>query len=99
MPVLDQHRRLGILEDDVVLRIALGQLLANFLVEIVGGVLRLPIAERHAQIVQDRAVGPDTVLLRRFEFVLADEVQMVLLGPGLEQILERLADDAFGEGA
>ena len=65
LPVLDQNRRFRILEDDVVLRIALRQLLADFLVEIVGRVLGFPVAEGHAQIVEDRAVGADAVLLRR----------------------------------
>ena len=52
-----------VLEDDVVLRIALAEFLLDLLVEIVLLVLRLPIAERHAQLVHKRAVGVDALFL------------------------------------
>ena len=54
--VLDQHRFVRVLEDDVVLRIALAEFLFDLVVEVVVLVLRLPIAERHAQRVKQRAV-------------------------------------------
>ena len=56
-PVLDQDGGAGVLEDDVVLRVALGELLLNLGVQVVVGVLGLPVAAGHAQGVLDGAVG------------------------------------------
>ncbi|WP_374544461.1 hypothetical protein [Rhodoblastus sp.] len=99
LTVLDQDGGFGILENDIVLRIALGEFFPDFLVEIVGGVLGLPIAERHAQVVQDGSVGPDAVLLRRQKFVLGHEDEIGAAGAGLQQVLEGFGNDAFGDGA
>jgi hypothetical protein len=46
--------------------------------------------------VQDGAVGPDAVLLRRDEFILVDEMQVGLPRPALEKILKGFGNDAFG---
>ena len=92
---LNEHRRFGILEDDIVLRIALGEFAADFLVEVVSRVLGFPPAVRNAEIVEDGSVRDSPVLLRRIIFKLADKGQPLLLGPVLQQILEGLADDAF----
>ena len=54
--VLDQDGVAAVLEDDVVLRIALAEFLLDFLVEIVLLVLGLPIAERQPYIVKQRAI-------------------------------------------
>ena len=48
-----------VVEDDVVLRIALAEFFLDLLVEVVVGVLGLPIAERDAQRIHERAVGID----------------------------------------
>ena len=93
--ILIKHRGVRILEDDIVARIALGELFANFIVQIVGGVLCFPIAKRDAQIVQYGAVRTDQRLLGRLKAILADEDQMVLLRLRLEQVLEGLTDHAF----
>ena len=89
LAVLDQHRLSAVLEDDIVLRVALAQLLVDFDVEIVVLVLGLPIAERHPQIMEDRTVRPDAVLLRRGELILRNEDEVFLPRPGLQQVLER----------
>ena len=94
-PVLPQHRRRRVLEDDVVLRIALGELLADLGVEVVGGILGLPEPQRHPQVVQHRAVGIDLALERRLVFQLRHERQPARLRPVLEQVLERLPHDLF----
>jgi hypothetical protein len=54
--VLDEHGGVVVAEDDVVLRVALLELLGDLFVEVVGGVLGLPVAQRHAQLVQQRAI-------------------------------------------
>jgi hypothetical protein len=71
----------------------------DFLVEIVVLVFRLPIAERHAQRIEQRAVGIDAGLLQRLVFVLGNEDQVARPAPVLEQRLERLADDALARRA
>jgi len=78
-PVLDQHRRFAVLEQDVVLRIAVAQLLFDLAVEDVGGVLRLPVALRHAQFVQHGAVQLDDVLLRPLHDVFHLQEQTAIL--------------------
>jgi hypothetical protein len=50
--VLDEHGGAVVAEDDVVLRVALLELLGDLFVQVVGGVLGLPVAQRHAQLVQ-----------------------------------------------
>ena len=86
-------------EDDVVLRIALAQLLVDFLVQVVALVLGLPVAQRHAQFVQQRAVDGDVRLGGGLERVLGQEHQVLLLAPVLEQVLERFPDDGFAMAA
>jgi hypothetical protein len=56
LSVLDQNGGRAVFEDDVVLGIALEEFLGDFLVEIVRFVLGLPIAERQAQVIEQRAV-------------------------------------------
>ena len=80
-----------VLEDDVVLRIALAKFLFDLLVEIVFLVLRLPIAERHAQRVKERAVRVDAGLLQGLVFVFRNENKIARPAPILEQRFERLA--------
>ena len=57
--VLDQDGGPGVLEDDVVARVATVELAGDLGVEVVVGVLGLPVASRHAQRVLDGAVGHD----------------------------------------
>ena len=71
--VLDQDRFVRVLEDDVVLRIALAEFLLDLLVEVVLLVLGFPIAERHAQRVQQRAVGIDAGLWSASRIRIRDE--------------------------
>jgi len=64
-------------------------------IEVVGFVLGLPVAEGHAQFVQQRAVDIAAIAGRGIEFVLGHEYHIVLAAPGLEQILEGLAQHRF----
>ena len=57
--VLDQDGGAGVLEDDVVARVAAVELACDLGVEVVVGVLCLPVAAGHAQRVFHRAVGHD----------------------------------------
>ena len=57
--VLDQDGGPGVLEDDVVAGVAAVELAGDLGVEVVVGVLGLPVASRHAQGVLDGAVGHD----------------------------------------
>ena len=71
-----------VLEDDVVLRIAAPELVLDLLVEIVLLVLRLPIAERHAQLVQQRAVDEAAVAGSPvLDLVFGNEDQVVRARP------------------
>lgn len=99
VPVLDQDRGVIVGIDDVVARIAFPRLGGDLGVEIVIGVLGFPIAERHAQRVEQCAVEVDAVLLRRGDCMLGNEQQVVGAAPALEQILERLAQHAFAAAA
>jgi hypothetical protein len=93
--VLDQHGPGTVFEDDVVLRVAALELVFDLGVEDVFGILGLPVAEGHAQLMQQRAVDEARVFRRAVELVLGDEDQVVLLAPALEQVLERLAHHRF----
>ena len=64
MPVLDQNGCAAVLKNDVVLRIALAEFLLDLLVEVVLLVLGFPIAERHAQRVEQRAIGKTRVFCK-----------------------------------
>ena len=81
LPVLDQDRRAGILEYDVVLRIAAPLLLVDFLVEIVFFVLGFPIAEGHAKRIKQRAVDVALFLGGRLEAVFGNEDKIMLTSP------------------
>ena len=59
--VLDQDGRAGVLEDDVAERVALCDLLADFGVEVVVGVLGFPVAADQAHGVFEGAVGADAL--------------------------------------
>ena len=93
--MLDQHGLGAVFEDDVVLRVAALELVADLVVEVVVRVLGLPVAEGHAQFVQQRAIDECLSLVALSMLVLGDETQVVLPAPALEQILERLAHDGF----
>ncbi|MES2022895.1 MAG: hypothetical protein V4460_16505 [Pseudomonadota bacterium] len=99
VPVLDQNGGVVVRVDDVVARIALARLGGDFGIEIVVGIFRLPIAERHAQRVEQGTVEVDTVLLRRGDGVFGHEQQIVCATPALEQILEGLAQHTFAPAA
>jgi hypothetical protein len=62
--VLYKDRLVRVLEDNVVLRIAFAELLLDFFLQIVFLVLCLPISERYAQRVKERAVGINAGLLQ-----------------------------------
>ena len=97
--VLDEHGGVVIAEDDVVLRVALLELLGDLFVKFVGGVLGFPVTQRHAQLVQQRAIDGDVGFGRGLEWVFGQENQVVLAAPGLEQVLERLAHDGLALAA
>ena len=96
LAILDEDSLAGILEDDVVLRIAGPELLLDFLVEVVVLVLRLPIAERHAQRMDEGAIHANRLLPVRQNLVFRQKDQVLLPRVALQKILERLAHDALG---
>jgi len=81
LPVLDEHHGGVVAEDDVVLRVTFFEFLGDLFVQIVGGVFGFPVAQWHAQLVQQGTVQT--------------EDQIVLTTPSLEQVFERLADDGL----
>ncbi len=99
LAVLDQHGLAAVLEDDVVLRVATLELGGDLGVQVVGLVLGLPVAEGNAQLVQQCAVHVTPFLGGGVEFVLRHEDQVVLATPGLEQVLERLAQHRLAPAA
>ncbi len=95
LPVLDEDRLARVLEDDVGLGVARAEFLLDRFVEAVPGVLRLPIAERHAQGVHERAVDVAPLFRGRRHLVLGNEGEVVRARPTLQQVLERLAHHAL----
>lgn len=89
---IDQDRFSCVLEDDVALRIAAAELESDLGVQIILLVLGLPVAEGDAQLVQECAIHVPAVLCGRDDLVLWDEDEVIRLAPGLEQVLEGLAD-------
>ena len=94
--VLDQHRRAGVLEDDVVARVAGVELALDLAVEVVARVLGLPVAAGHAQGVLHRAVGPDAAHAQ-----LGHERELFLVGGAVrgQAVLERGPDVQLAVGA
>ena len=88
-------RLTNVLEDDVVLGVAALELFRDLFIEIIVAVLGFPVAERHAQFVQQGAIDVALVARQRIEFVFRDEDKIVLFAPGLEQILECLVQHAL----
>jgi len=93
--MLDQHRLRAVLEDDVVLRIATLELERDLGVDVVLRILGFPVAEGHAQLVEQCAVDEARVVGGAVELVFGDEHEVVLLAPALEQVLEGFANDRF----
>jgi len=58
----------------------------DFLVQIVVGVLGLPVAKVEPQIVLDRSVGPDRRFLVRLECELVQKLEILLPRPRLERV-------------
>jgi hypothetical protein len=71
------------------------ELLGDLNVEIVFGILRLPIAKRHTQSLKQSAVDIPALFGRGDIFVLGDELQLVRFPQCLEQVLERFTDNGF----
>ena len=92
LAVLVEDCALGILEDDVVLRIAAPELLLDLLLELVVGVLGFPMAERHANVVKHRAVGIDGGLLRGQMRIFFEEDQLLRRCPVIQKSPEGRAD-------
>lgn len=99
LPVLPQHRQRVVAEDDVVLRVAILEFLADLGIQVVVGVLGFPIAQRHAQFMQQRAVNGDVGFGGGLERVFGQKHQPVLFAPGLEQVFECLAHDGLAAAA
>jgi len=97
--VLDEDGLRGILKDDVVLRVTASQLKADLSIEIILFVLRLPIAKRHAQRMQQRAVHVAPLLRRGGDFVLWNEDEIMRPCPTLEQIFERFTNHRLAMSA
>ena len=63
------------------------------------GVLGFPIAERHPQRVEQRAIGIDAITARGDDFVLRGKSQVVRPPPAFEQVFERFAEHPFAAAA
>ena len=92
--VLVEDGRGGVLEDRVGERVAEGDLLADFGVELVGGVLGFPVAAVEVELVAERAVGAD-LFAADAGGELRDEVPVGFFAGGGEQVLEGGAGGAF----
>ena len=79
VPVLDQDGSAGVLEDDVILGVAPVELALDFGIQVVAGVLGLPVAPGHAQGVLDGAVGNDAGVGAQ----LRDQHQLLLMVPAI----------------
>ena len=88
--VLNQHGGLGVLEEDVVFGVAPVELDLDFSVQVVVGVLGLPVAPRHPQRVLDGAVR----LVARGGLQFRDQHQSfpVIPAVGIQAVLERWAN-------
>ena len=93
--VLPEHGHGVVTENDVVLRVAFFEFLADLGVQVVVSVFGFPVAQRHAQFMQERAVHIDVGLGGGLERVLGQKDQVLLLAPVFEQVFERLTDDGF----
>ena len=94
--VLDEDGGAGVLEDDVVARVAGVEFALDLLVEVVAGVLGLPVAACHAEGVFHGAVGHYAAGAQ-----LGDEGELFLVGVavGGEAVLEGGADVQLAVGA
>ena len=93
--VLHQNGSHIVGKDDVVLRIAFFEFLADLFVEVVARVLGFPVAQRHTQFVQQRAIHGDVAFGGGLERVFGQKHQALLFAPGLEQVLEGFAHDGL----
>ena len=91
--VLDQDGGLGVLEDDIVLGIAAVELDPDLGVQIVVGVLGLPVTPGHPQRVLDGAVG--FVAWRGLQFRDQHQSFPVIVAVGVQTVLERRANVLF----
>ncbi len=94
LAILEEDGSPGVLEDDVVERVAAGRFLADFGREVVVGVFGLPIAVGQIEFVAERAVGIDRPAAA-FDGLLGDERQAVRLGGFAEQLLEGGFEGSF----
>jgi hypothetical protein len=92
---LVEHRAVGLPEQDVLLRVAEGELAFDLLVEVVRGILGFLQAVVEAVEVQQRAVSLGVGLALAPEGVLGHEFPVELAGAGFEQGLEGQAHRGF----
>ncbi len=95
LPVLDQDRLGRVLENNVVLRVAAAELVFDLGVEVVLLVLRLPVAERHAQFVEQRAIHVAPVFRLGLDLVFRHEHEIMRARPAFQQVLEGFAHHRF----
>lgn len=86
LAVLPEHKAGVVAEDDVVLRVAFSEFLGDLGVQIVVGVFRFPVAQRHAQLVQERTVERDVGLGGGFHRVFGKEYQALLAASDLDAL-------------
>jgi hypothetical protein len=84
------------LEKDVGEWVARGNFGLDFLLQVVGSVLRFPEAVDEGKGVDERSVGAEGLLGGPFELVLLDEMPAVGRGALLEDVSEGRAGVAFG---
>ena len=91
--VLNQHGGLGVLEEDVVFGVAPVELDLDFSVQVVVGVLGLPVTPCHAQAVLDGAVR----LVARGGLQFRDQYESfpVVTAVGIQAVLKRWANVFF----
>ena len=93
--VLNQDGGRRVLKDDIVLRVAPVELGLNLGVQIVVGILGLPVAAGHAQGVLDRAVGDNGA---GAQFRHQDQLLPVIAAVGVQAVLKGRPDVQLAVG-
>ena len=99
LTVLNQHRRAGVLEQDIGSGIALGELGGDFLVQSVAGILGFPPAMHQPHPIQQRAIRSQGFARRCRERMLLRQDELMLDRTGFEQASKSLRQRAFVLGA
>lgn len=99
MPILIEDGGDGILEYDVITRVAFAEFCGDLFFQIIRLIHRFPIAERHAQPVEQCAIQIDAVALVGDPIIFRNKLQVLRLAPALEAVLKRLTQNTFTPAA